>query len=181
LGLENSPAKLLGKDTVVITARGTVGAIRMLGTPMSFNQTCYGLAVKRNFNPSFLYYALKDSINNIKSLSYGTVFETITKKTFDSLLIPFPPLSEQRAIAGVLGALDDKIELNRRMNRTLEEMAQAIFKKWFIDNEETKNWEQKPLDKIAEFLNGLPLQNYPVNGSENSLPVIKITQLRKGI
>jgi type I restriction enzyme S subunit len=127
VGLKNSPAKLLGKDTVVITARGTVGAIRMLGTEMSFNQTCYGLVAKETIDPSFLYYALMFKINVLKSLSYGTVFDTITKNTFDSLAIPLPPLPEQRAIAAILGALDDKIELNRRMNRTLEEIAQTIY------------------------------------------------------
>ena len=63
------------------------------------------------------------------------MFETITIKTFDHWLIPLPHVREQQAIACILGALDDKIELNRRMNETLEAMARAIFKSWFVDFE----------------------------------------------
>jgi len=133
-GIEESAAKLLGKDTVVITARGTVGALCMLGEPMSFNQTCYGLIGKKDKTiQPYLYYALKAALSQVHSLSYGTVFDTITMKTFEDILIFLPSLGEQRRIAHILGTLDDKIELNRRMNRTLEKMAQAIFKSWFID------------------------------------------------
>jgi type I restriction enzyme S subunit len=83
-------------------------------------------------------------------LSYGTVFDTITTKTFDSLLVPIPPLPEQRAIAEVLGALDDKIELNRRMNRTLEAMARAVFREWFVESEEVASWKVGKLGDLCE-------------------------------
>jgi type I restriction enzyme S subunit len=142
------------------------------------------------------------------------------------LEVTIPPLKEQRAIACILGSLDDKIELNRRMNRTLEEMARAIFKSWFIDfdpvrakaavrrehpkwtdeqvsraacpklkpeiarlfpdsfedselGEIPKGWRVMALDEIARFLNGLALQRFPPEDGD-SLPVIKIAQLRVG-
>ena len=63
----------------------------------------------------------------------GGTRNTLTKGMIESLEIPLPSLAEQRAIAHVLGTLDDKIELNRRMNETLEEMARALFKSWFVD------------------------------------------------
>jgi len=133
-GLANSAAKLLPSGTIVITARGTVGAIARLGREMTFNQTCYGLVPREDYvSEDYLYYALKATLAEMRALAYGTVFETITKKSFDSWYIPLPPLPEQRAIARILGTLDDKIELNRRMNETLEAMAQAIFKSWFVD------------------------------------------------
>jgi type I restriction enzyme S subunit len=69
------------------------------------------------------------------SLSYGTVFQTITIKTFQELKIPLPTIEEQQAIAKILSDLDEKIELNNKMNKTLEEIAQVIFKRWFIDFE----------------------------------------------
>jgi len=100
---------------------------------MAFNQTCYGLVAYNDIVPGYLYYALKATLSQIRSLSYGTVFDTITMKSFDSLKIPLPRLEEQRAIAHILGALDDKIELNRRMNETLEGIARAIFKSWFVN------------------------------------------------
>jgi len=132
-GLRNSAAKLLPKSTVVITARGTVGAVAQLGREMAFNQTCYALLPKSGLDNDFLFYALKGTLMEMRVLTYGTVFETITIRTFDHWLIPLPPLPEQRAIARILGTLDDKIELNRRMNETLEQMARAIFKSWFVD------------------------------------------------
>ena len=134
-GLHNSAAKILPKGTVVITARGTVGVLVQLGCDMSFNQTCYGLIPKNEVLQDYLYYALRGSLSTMRSLTYGTVFETITMKTFDQWQIPLPSILEQQAIACILGALDDKIELNRRMNRTLEEMARALFKSWFVDFE----------------------------------------------
>jgi len=128
-GLEESAAKLFGKNTIVITARGTVGAMCMLPEPMSFNQTCYGLVAKPQVDPEYLYYALKAALTRIMSLTYGTVFETITIKSFDKIEVPLPALTEHRAIAHILGSLDDEIELNE----TLDAMARAIFKSWFID------------------------------------------------
>ena len=133
LGLEESNTKLLPKDTIVITARGTVGAMAMLSEPMTFNQTCYGLLAKEGVDSTHLFYALKADLSKIKSVSYGTVFDTITMKSFDAITIPLPPLEEQKRIAHILGTLDDKIELNQRMNATLEEIARAVFKSWFVD------------------------------------------------
>jgi type I restriction enzyme S subunit len=73
----------------------------------------------------------------------------ITGSDLIKLEIPLPPLPEQRAIAGVLGALDDKIELSRRMNRTLESMARAVFRQWFVESEEVGNWEEKTLEDVT--------------------------------
>lgn len=133
LGVAQSAAKILPKGTVVITARGTVGAVAQLGDDMAFNQTCYGLVAKPEIDQDFLYYAIKATLRTAYTLSYGTVFDTITKKTFEQWRIPLPLLVEQRAIAHILGTLDDKIELNQRINETLEAIARAIFKSWFID------------------------------------------------
>ena len=132
-GLKSSAAKLMPEGTVVITARGTVGALAQFRREMTFNQTCYAILPKDELDGNFLFWALKGTLSEMRSLTYGTVFETITRRTFDNWRIPLPPLSEQRAIAHILGTLDDKIELNRRMNETLEEMARALFKSWFVD------------------------------------------------
>src|SRR5579875_382345 len=137
-GLENSAAKLQPKGTVVITARGTVGAVAQLGRAMSFNQTCYALLPSDALDNDFLFYALKGTMAEMCALTYGTVFETITTQTFDHWLIPLPPLREQRAIACILGTLDDKIELNRKRCKTLEAMARAIFQSWFVDFDPVK-------------------------------------------
>ena len=134
-GLKNSTTKLLGEGDLIISARGTVGALAQLGRPMAFNQSCYGLKAKDNKTTNdFLYYLLKLKINEIKANTHGSVFDTITTNTFDILSVVIPKdLKEQKAISATLSALDDKIELNNRINKTLEEMAQAIFKQWFVD------------------------------------------------
>ena len=159
-GLRNSAAKLFPRGTVVITARGTVGALAQLGREMAFNQTCYAIIPKTAVaDKDFLFYALKATIGWMRTLRYGTVFDTITTQTFDHWLIPLPPLPEQHAIAHILGTLDDKIELNRRMSETLEQMVRAIFKAWFIDFEPVRakmegRWQR------GQSLPGLPAHLY---------------------
>jgi type I restriction enzyme, S subunit len=83
----------------------------------------------------YLYYQLisPSTKAQIEQQVVGAVQKTISLKTIRALEIPLPPLPDQKAIAHILGTLDDKIELNRRMNATLEGMAQALFKSWFVD------------------------------------------------
>ncbi len=89
----------------------------------------------RMFDKRFLYYALctEDYRAEVLASSTGTGVKHTAPSRIESYKFMLPPLDEQRAIAEVLGALDDKIELNRQMNHTLEEMASALFKSWFID------------------------------------------------
>ena len=134
IGLSNSATNILDKGDIIISARGTVGVIAQLAKPMAFNQSCYGIrGVKGVSNTSYIYYALKNAVNQILQVSYGGVFNTITRETFQIIQTRLPDLYEQEAIACILGALDDKIELNRQMCKTLEDTAQAIFKSWFVD------------------------------------------------
>jgi len=78
----------------------------------------------------------------------GSAYPAISSEVISNADIDLPPLPEQRAIAEVLGSLDDKIELNRRMNATLEAMARAVFRQWFLENEEVENWEVGRLGEV---------------------------------
>ena len=135
IGLNNSSTKLLKKDDLIISARGTVGALAQLGRPMAFNQSCYGLRAKEMTTNDFVYYLLKNMIGDIQQNTHGSVFNTITRDTFGILKANLPPLEEQKSIAHILSTLDDKIEVNNQINKTLENMAQTIFKQWFVDFE----------------------------------------------
>ncbi|NLB18487.1 MAG: restriction endonuclease subunit S, partial [Syntrophomonadaceae bacterium] len=135
VGLKNSSTKMLNKGDLIITARVNVGALAQLSKPMAFNQSYYGLRSNDKAVNDFLYYAIKNIIKEIRSKTHGSVFSTITRDTFNILEIFLPTLKEQKAIAATLSCLDDMIELNNRTNEVLEEMAQAIFKHWFVDFE----------------------------------------------
>lgn len=138
-GLNNSSTKLLHKDNIIISARGTVGELAMIPYDMAFNQSCFGLIPKGNNDPHFVYYLLKDKVRSLKSQTQGSVFDTITKATFDRIECADYSEEDQRRIVSILSSLDRKIELNNKINADLEEMAQAIFKNWFVDFEPFKN------------------------------------------
>lgn len=179
-GLNNSSTKILSKGDIIISARGTVGAMAMLGKDMAFNQSCYGIQPTKLVDRDYLYYLLFSSIQELKHNSHGGVFDTITRDTFDTIEILLPSLKEQKRIASILSSLDDKIDLLHQENKTLEAMAETLFRKWFIEDAK-EEWEEKPLSSIANFLNGLACQNYPPKNLVDKLPVLKIRELTNGI
>ena len=120
LGLQNSSTNLLKKDDVIISARGTVGEMALIPYPMAFNQSCYGLRAKSDIVESnYLYYLLKYKLSELKKITHGSVFDTITRDTFSNITVDLPTLSIQQKIAAILSALDSKIELNTAINNNL--------------------------------------------------------------
>ena len=135
LGLENSSTKLLSKGDIIISARGTVGELAIISSEMAFNQSCYGLRAKDFVDSTFLYYLLKQSVCVLQHNTHGSVFDTITRDTFDGITINLPPLATQQKIATILSSLDDKIELNNKINDNLEQQAQAIYDELFNNDD----------------------------------------------
>ena len=133
LALKESNIKLLNKGDVIISARGTVGVLAQIGKLMCFNQSCFGLRGKKELiDNDFLYYVLKNYIHNLKKKSQGSVFDTINIKSFDLMEIDIPNYASQCNIASVLSVLDQKIELNNRINAELEAMAKTLYDYWFV-------------------------------------------------
>jgi type I restriction-modification system DNA methylase subunit len=93
-GLDNSSTKYLEVGDLIISARGTVGALAQLAVRMTFNQSCYGLRAKSDIDAGYLYYILKKEINQLKANAYGSKFDSITTRTFDDIKIPLPPKDE---------------------------------------------------------------------------------------
>lgn len=117
----------------------------------------------------------------IKSMVGSSGRQRVQQSVLENLEVNIPPLEEQKRIAAILGSLDDKIELNRRINANLEEQAQALFKSWFVDNDsQLGNYQTKSLTDIAQYLNGLAMQKFPPVSLQNSLPVLKIKELGQG-
>ena len=118
-GLNNSSTKLLKRDDIIISARGTVGEIAMIPFPMAFNQSCYGIRAKYGIDNTFLYYLIKNSIRKLKAITHGSVFDTITRDTFANIEVNIPDFDIQSKIAKILSNIDDKIENNQRINNNL--------------------------------------------------------------
>ncbi len=132
---------------------------------------------------NFLYYlALSPDFREtaILSMTGSSGRQRVQTDVVKEHLFNIPPLPEQRVIGSVLSSLDDKIDLLHRQNKTLEQMAETLFKQWFVFNA-SEEWESRPLSSIATFLNGLACQKYPPENESEKLPVLKIKELRNGI
>ena len=132
---------------------------------MTFNQSCYGIRANEKSTNDYVYYLLKDRISNFKQYSHGGVFDTITRETFNEIDVSLPPLPEQRVIASILSSLDDKIDLLHRQNKTLEQMAEALFRQWFGE-EASEEWKVGKLGDEFDFTMGAspPGKSYNENG-----------------
>ena len=181
LGLLNSSTKLLEKNDIIISARGTVGAVAMIPCPMCFNQSCFGLRGNGIVDKNFLYYLTRTKIDELKQSAHGSVFDTITKETFDNLLCLVPPLQLQQKIGKFLSSLDSKIEINQRINDNLEQQAQVLFNHYFVDTPEILgDCTVGNLTDIASYLNGLAMQKYRPTTNDAGIPVLKIKELGQG-
>lgn len=170
LGLENSSTKLLQPGDIIISARGTVGELATIPFPMAFNQSCYGLRAKKEIvNEDFLYYLIKHNVYVLKRNTHGSVFDTITRGTFEGIEVDIPALDAQAQIAGVLSDLDKKIELNSSINENLQQQAQAIYSSMFVTNADS-SWQQGRLSDLITVKYGKDHKKledgiYPVYGS----------------
>ena len=136
LGLKNSSAKILPKNSILLTSRAPIGYLAIAENEVCTNQGFKSLivdAAKADYN--FVYYLIKSNVERIKVLGTGTTFAEISGSVVKGLKFTIPNLPTQTAIAEILSSLDDKIELNNKINQELETLAQTLFKKWFIDFE----------------------------------------------
>lgn len=156
-GLEESSTQILPSGSIIISARGTVGALAVLKKQMAFNQSCYGICgIDGQSYTDYIYYALKYNLSEFLQQAHGGVFSTITRDTFKNIEIYLPSFTAQRVIAAVLSSLDDKIDLLHRQNATLEAMAEALFIELFINN--AGNSEIISITKYINFNPGYSLK-----------------------
>lgn len=133
LGLDNSSARLLPANTVCLSRTASVGFVVVMGRPMATSQDFVNWVCGPNLDPYFLKYVLLSEREALLRFASGTTHQTIYYPEAKAFHACLPPIAEQKAIASLLGALDDKIELNRQMNATLEAMSRALFQSWFAD------------------------------------------------
>ena len=118
-GLNNCHSKLFPKDTVIITARGTVGKTVMLAVPMAMNQSCYAIQGKRGLSQAYIFFALKAAVAKLKAMANGGVFDTIIVKTFDQIHMWLPKQelidSFENCIKPVLDEIKNKMVVIERL------------------------------------------------------------------
>ena len=175
---------------IVVSIVGTVGLICVVGKTMdgaSLTENCARIVDVQGMNPDFLYYWLASSHgqNAIRLSAVGAVQAKLSLKNLLNLPIPYIPREKQDEMAAVLTALDNKIAVNLKMNDCLAAMAQATFKTWLLDFEpfggkQPTSWREGSLLDIADYLNGVGMQRFPPEEGAESLPVLKIRELRQG-
>ncbi|NLK43770.1 MAG: restriction endonuclease subunit S [Tissierellia bacterium] len=135
-GLENSSAKILPKGTVLFSSRAPIGYLAIAGKELCTNQGFKSIVCDdRKVHNVFLYYLMMIKRYELENIAGGSTFKEVSGRIVKEFKIPVPPLNEQKSIAKILSFLDEKIEVNNQLNKTLEEMAQTIFKHWFVDFE----------------------------------------------
>lgn len=134
------------------------------------------------------------SLMHLGNLSAQSAQPGISVRTLSKQLVRLPSISYQKKVSAIIQSLDDKIEVNRRINDNLEQQAQALFKSWFVDFEPFKDqpfveselgmipqgWRVESLSSIADYVNGLAMQKYRPEDGEEGLPVLKIKELGQG-
>lgn len=133
LGIENSSAKLLPSKSLLFSSRAPIGYLAINTIPVTTNQGFKSLIPKKGFCVEYLYYLFKNNIKILESYSAGTTFKEISGSVIKEIEFLMPGYNEQIKISNVLSILDEKIELNKKINENLQELAKILFKSWFID------------------------------------------------
>ena len=202
-------AKSLGRcvakrGDIIVTHRGTIGQISYIPYDSKYEHYLTGnsqfrLTVNNKIvRPDFFVYYFHTRMGQHRLLAnasqVGVPALARPTSTFKEVLVPVPKMEMQNKIMDILHSLDDKIEVNRRINDNLEQQAQALFKSWFVDFEPFKDnefvesemgmipkgWRVKSLSEIADYVNGLAMQKYRLEDGEIGLPVLKIKELGQG-
>lgn len=193
------------RGDIIVTHRGTLGQIVYVPSDSKYDryvisQSQFRFRCKPDLvDVQYLVYYFHTREGQYKILAnasqVGVPALARATSTFRLLIdIKLPSLADQHRIASILSSLDRKIELNNKINADLEEMAQAIFKNWFVDFEPFKDgkfvdselgmipegWKVGRLTEIASYMNGLAMQKFPPENNEDSLPVLKIKELGQG-
>ncbi len=131
-GLENSSAKILPAGSILFSSRAPIGYIAITANNVTTNQGFKSIIPNSDVDSLFLYYLLKFNKDKIENMGSGTTFKEVSANVMKSIEVFIPTeIAEQRKISAILGAIDDKIENNKKINHHLEEMATSIFENMF--------------------------------------------------
>jgi type I restriction enzyme S subunit len=170
-------AKVKGPG-ITIGRKGTLGTVFYLKTDFWPHDTTLWVKDFHGNLPSFIYYFLKKF--NFELFDVGSSNPTLNRNHIHLLPTLLPPLPEQRAIASVLSSLDDKIDLLHRQNKTLEAMAETLFRQWFVE-EADEGWGEKPLSFYGKIICGKTPSKKVLNYFNGDIPFIKIPDMHGNV
>ena len=175
---------IIPKDSVCVSCIGSdLGKVVITSHETVTNQQINSIVVdKEKFDKDFIYYAmliLGKELNFYSKTS--TAVPIVNKTSFSNYEIKCPDIKMQRRISSILSSLDEKIEENKTINENLEQQAQTIFAREFLNQSSLPDdWKKESLLDIADYLNGLAMQKFRPTDNEIGLPVLKIKELRQG-
>lgn len=127
LGLNSCASALLPTGATIVSARGTVGRLAIVGVPMAMNQSCYAAIAKEGYSDYFVYYLIRHSLEDLKSRSHGSVFSTITRQTFDTVYSTLPPTSVIAAFDRAVAPLMNRIKAHLQQSSTLTALRDTLL------------------------------------------------------
>ena len=186
-GLKSCSTQLMPAHTVLFSSRAPIGYIAIAEQEVCTNQGFKSVVPNEDTDYMFLYYLLKYNKDKIENLGSGTTFKEVSGSTMRSIEVSVPEtIEEQRQIASVLSALDDKIEKNTEVNENLEQQVQALFKSWFLDHDPwggivPDSWIDGKLGDFADIKRGgspRPIQEYLSDSGLRWLKISDVTSLQ---
>ncbi|WP_320047475.1 restriction endonuclease subunit S [uncultured Ilyobacter sp.] len=178
--------KELSNRTIMVSINGTLGNIAFYnGEKVILGKSACYFNVKECVDKNYIRYTLSGNNfkNYIENYSSGTTIKNLSLKAMREYPVNLPPIHEQQKIASILKSLDDKIELNNQMNQTLEEMAQSIFKEWFVEfnfpNEEGVPYKDNGGEMVKSELGEIP-KGWRVGSIDEIIEINPRVTLKKG-
>ena len=150
IGLKSCSTQLLPQNTILFSSRAPIGYVAIAANEVCTNQGFKSVIPNEDTDPLFLFYLLKYNKDRIEGMGSGTTFKEVSGNTMKNIVVNVPADKEiQTKIASLLGAIDDKIEENERINNNLLQQVSAIFKHWFTENPSLDALEQVPLADLC--------------------------------
>ncbi len=171
--IKRSNKFLFDTTAIIIPGEGKEFIPKFFSGKFDLHQRAYAIFdFSDNVNPKYIYYYILFSNQYFKSVAVGSTVMSLRLNHFIEFPILLPPLPEQKAIAAVLSSLDDKIDLLHRQNKTLEAMAEALFREWFIE-EAKEDWEYNALGNYVRVYKGVSYKSSELNSSNIALVTLK--------
>lgn len=186
-GLKSCSTQLMPAHTVLFSSRAPIGYIAIANQEVCTNQGFKSVVPNEDTDYMFLYYLMKYNKYKIENLGSGTTFKEVSGSTMRGVEVSVPEtIEEQRQIASVLSALDDKIEKNTEVNENLLQQMESLYKAWFKEyipfgGQCPSDWKKADIYSIADIIYGAPFASKLFNTDGDGLPIIRIRDLKEQV